>query len=205
LRRQAGLLSNKVFGELAAFPFHLEQGDRLHANGLSLSIHALGIQKKSVDNTFHYGEIVRVVMQNGVEIQVVPPATGKARILVVDDEMAVAMMIVFLMTRAGCAVEAALTAEQALQRAQAETFDLISLDIGMPNVNGFELYQHLRRIPHARVTPVIFVTGRASDEDRKHALNLGAVDYITKPFDTFDFVTRLLSHVRQAEEISASD
>jgi CheY-like chemotaxis protein len=194
LRRKAGLLGNEVFGELAAFPFRLEQGDRLHANGLGLSIHAQGIQKKSVDNTFHYGEIVRVVMQNCVEIQVVPPATGKARILVVDDQIAVAMMIVFLLTRAGCQAEAALNAEQALRRAQTGPFDLISLDIGMP-VNGFELCQRLKQIPHLKETPVIFVSGNISEEDQQRAFLLGAVDYITKPFDAQKFVPRILSHV----------
>jgi DNA-binding response OmpR family regulator len=92
-----------------------------------------------------------------------------------------------------------------MRLAQTHVFDLITLDISMPNLSGFELHQRLRRIPHMGATPVIFVTGRASEEDRQHALNLGAVDYITKPFDTFDFVPRLLSHVRKAEEVSASD
>ena len=124
--------------------------------------------------------------------------TDKPRILVVDDQIAVAMMMVFILSRAGCQAEAALNAEQALQRAQTESFDLLTLDIGMPGRNGFQLFQCLKEIPHLRETPVIFVTGQATTEDRQRALDLGAVDFIEKPFDAREFISRILSHLEES-------
>jgi CheY-like chemotaxis protein len=121
--------------------------------------------------------------------------TDKIKILVVDDQMAVALMIVFLLTRVGCQAEAALDAEKALRLAQTQMFDLITLDVDMPGVNGFELFRHLKQIPHLKETPVVFVSGNATIENQQHALDLGAADFIEKPFDTQDFLSRILSLV----------
>ena len=103
--------------------------------------------------------------------------TDKIKILVVDDQMAVALMIVFLLTRVGCQAEAALDAEKALRLAQTQMFDLITLDVDMPGVNGFELFRHLKQIPHLKETPVVFVSGNATIENQQHALDLGAADF----------------------------
>ena len=84
----------------------------------------------------------------------------KAKILVVDDQMAVLTMLRFLLTRAGCETEGALDAEKALRLAQAEAFDLITLDVELPGANGFVIYQRLRKIPHVKDTPICFVSGR---------------------------------------------
>jgi CheY-like chemotaxis protein len=119
----------------------------------------------------------------------------KTKILVVDDQMAVALMMVFLLTRTGCDAQTALNAEKALQLAQTEMFDLITLDVEMHGINGFELFQRLKQIPHLRETPVVFVSGRATIENQQHALDLGAADFIEKPFDTQDFLSRILSLV----------
>jgi CheY-like chemotaxis protein len=120
----------------------------------------------------------------------------KKRILVVDDQIAVAMMMVFLLTRAGCQAEAALTTEQALRRAQAEPFDLITIDIGMPGLDGFQLFGRLKEIAQLKEIPVIFVTGQAANEDRRRAVEMGAADFIEKPFDGNDFISRILSKVK---------
>jgi len=149
-----------------------------------------------VDSTFHYGEIVSV-MQNSVEVQGAPPiATSKAKILVVDDQMAVAMMMAFLLTRAGCEAKTALNVEKALRLAQTEVFDLITLDVEMPGLNGFELFKCLKKIPHLAKIPIVFISGRATIENQQYALDeLGAADFIEKPFDTKDFLSRILSLV----------
>ena len=132
-------------------------------------------------------------MQNGAEVQIAPPiAAGKAKILVVDDEMSVALMMAFLLTRVGCEAQTALSAEKALRLAQTEMFDLITLDVDMP-VSGFELFQTLKRIPHLRETPVVFVSGNATIENQQRGLDLGAADFIEKPFGASDFVSRILS------------
>lgn len=121
--------------------------------------------------------------------------TDKIKILVVDDEMPVAMMMAFLLTRAGCETKTALSVEKALRLAQAERFDLITLDLDMPDINGFELFQRLKQIPHLTETPMIFVSGRATIENQQYALDvLGAADFIEKPFGV-EFAPRILSHI----------
>ncbi len=125
-------------------------------------------------------------------------ASPKAKILVVDDQMAVALMMVFLLTRAGCETEVATNAEKALRLAQAGVFDLITLDVGMPDLDGFRLFQKLKLIPPLKETPVVFVSGNATIENQQHALDLGAADFIEKPFDSQDFLARILSLVEEA-------
>jgi CheY-like chemotaxis protein len=122
--------------------------------------------------------------------------TDKIKILVVDDQMAVALMMVFLLTRAGCEAQSALSTEKALRLAQTEVFDLITLDVEMPGINGFELFQRLKQIPHLRETPFVFVSGNSTIENQQHALELGATDFIEKPFDSLEFVSRILSHIK---------
>ena len=120
--------------------------------------------------------------------------TDKKKILVVDDQMAVSTMMRFLLTRAGCETQGALSAEKALRLAQTEVFDLITLDVDMPGLNGFELFKRLKQIPHLAGTPNVFVSGRATIENQQYALGeLGAADFIEKPFDTQDFLSRILS------------
>jgi putative two-component system response regulator len=119
----------------------------------------------------------------------------KVKILVVDDQIAVAAMIRFLLTRVGCETQGALDAKTALRLAQTQVFDLITLDLEMPGLNGFELFKRLKEIPHLAETPMIFVSGRATIENQQYALgDLGAADFIEKPFDTKDFLFRILSH-----------
>jgi len=123
--------------------------------------------------------------------------TAKVKVLVVDDQMAVALMMVFLLTQAGCEVQTALDAKKALQLAQTQEFDLITLDVELPGTSGFEIYQRLREIPHLKGTPICFVSGRPTMENMQRAFDLGAADFIEKPFDTQDFLSRILSLVEE--------
>ena len=118
------------------------------------------------------------------------------KILVVDDQMAVALTMVFLLTRAGCDAQTALDAEKALRLAQTGTFDLITLDVDMPGINGFELFLRLKQIPHLAETPIVFVSGNSTIENQQRGLDLGATDFIEKPFDSLEFVSRILSHIK---------
>ena len=122
---------------------------------------------------------------------------NKVKILVVDDQMAVLTMLRFLLTRAGCETQGALNAEKALRLAQAEAFDLITLDIGIPDLDGFRLFQKLRLIPHLKETPMVFVSGNSTMENIQRAFELGAADFIEKPFETQDFLSRILSLVEE--------
>lgn len=131
--------------------------------------------------------------------------TGKIRILVVDDEIAVATMMVYILTKAGCQADAALSAEQALRRVQTKSFDLITVDIGMPGMDGFGLVQRLKGIARLGQTPFVFVTGLATIENRERAFALGAADFIEKPFDIREFVARIRSVVTRTASIACMD
>ena len=109
-------------------------------------------------------------------------------------------MMIFLLARAGCETEVATTGTNAMQKVQDGNFDLITLDADLPGgISGFEVCRRLKENPFFQ-TPIVFVSGRCCIEDLQHGLDVGAADYITKPFETFEFAPRLLSHVRQAKE-----
>jgi DNA-binding response OmpR family regulator len=120
----------------------------------------------------------------------------KAKILIVEDESPVAVTMSFLLTRAGCETEMASTRDEAIQMAQCSRFDLITLDVSMPNCSDFDLCAEIKQDPHLCHIPVVFVSGRCSLEDQQRGLDVGAVDYITKPFGANEFVPRLLSHIK---------
>jgi len=124
---------------------------------------------------------------------------AKAKILIVEDQTAVAMMMVYLLTRADCETEVAATGKRAFQLAEEGNFDLITLDVDLPDGNGFNLCSCLKQHPRLCHTPVVFVSGRSCLEDQQHGLDVGAADYITKPFETFEFAPRLLSHIKTLE------
>jgi putative two-component system response regulator len=125
----------------------------------------------------------------------------KARILIVEDDIPIAMMMVFLLARADCETKLATTGKKAVLMAEEGNFDLITLDVDLPDGNGFKLCSHLIENPRLRDTAIVFVSARSCLEDQQHGLDVGAADYITKPFETFEFVPRLLSHVRQTKEV----
>jgi len=120
----------------------------------------------------------------------------KARILIVEDQTAVAMMMVYLLTQAGCETEVAATGKKAMQLAAEGNFDLITLDVDLPDANGFTLCSRLKGNPCLCDTPIVFVSGRLCEQDVQRGLEVGAVDYITKTFETLEFAPRLLSHIK---------
>jgi sigma-B regulation protein RsbU (phosphoserine phosphatase) len=122
------------------------------------------------------------------------------KILIVEDDMPVAMMMVYLLNRVGCETEVAGTGQKAMQMAETGNFDLITLDVDLPDGNGFEICSRLKQNTRLCDTPIVFVSGRPCEQDVRRGLESGAVDYITKPFDALDFAPRLLSHIRQVKE-----
>jgi len=121
---------------------------------------------------------------------------AKRRILLIEDEPAVSMMMAHVLTRAGCRVVTAWDAAKGMALAQTGDFDLITLDVDLPGMSGFEICRRIKDDVRSRHTPVVFVSGRASEKDSRHGLELGAVDYITKPFEATDFIFRIISHAR---------
>ena len=124
----------------------------------------------------------------------------KIKILVVEDEMPVALMMTFLLTRVGYDVTNAHNGHEGIRLATSYKFDLITLDVDLPDIKGFEICRELKQRHISHRTPIIFVTGRPHDEDRQLAFELGAVDYIEKPFEMSDFIFRIATHARKSRE-----
>jgi two-component system, OmpR family, response regulator len=115
-------------------------------------------------------------------------------ILIVEDDEPVAVMMVQILSQAGCNVLAVHTGKRGLELALENCFDLIALDVGLPDVSGFDICRELKQRHISRNTPVVFVSGQSDQQNMRRGLKLGAVDYIEKPFGP-EFVPRLLSHV----------
>jgi DNA-binding response OmpR family regulator len=139
-------------------------------------------------------------MRNGLETKIEPQKAGKARILVVEDEMPVALMMTFLLTRAGFDVTTVPNGMKGIELATTTGFDLITLDVDLPDMKGFAICRELKQRHISHRTPIVFVTGRPYEEDRQRAFELGAVDYIEKPFDATDFISRIHSHAKAKDD-----
>ena len=122
----------------------------------------------------------------------------KPKILVVEDQADVLATMLCLLKRAGCETAGAKTGAEAMQLAKTGKFDLITSDIDLPDTNGLELCRRLKQDSQLQQIPVIFVSARLCEENRQHCFELGAADYIVKPFDTFVFVSRIFSHLKSA-------
>jgi putative two-component system response regulator len=124
----------------------------------------------------------------------------KARIFIVEDDTPAAMMMVHVLSRASCDALVANTGVRGIELAQENKFDLIVLNIDLPDISGFEICSELKQRHLSRHTPIVFISGQPCEKNRQHGLDLGAVDYITKPFDAGDFTSRILSHIKTEDE-----
>ena len=118
------------------------------------------------------------------------------KILVVDDDVDLLDLTGYALRRDGFTVVQAVDGEQALQRWERETPDLVLLDANMPKMNGFEV---CRRIRQASTTPVIMLTARDDEEDILQGLELGADDYVTKPFSAKQLIARIRAVIRRCQ------
>ncbi|QES09553.1 DNA-binding response regulator [Streptomyces venezuelae] len=123
-----------------------------------------------------------------------------ARILVVDDDPTVAEVVTGYLERAGCAVEHAADGPEALRRAAERWPDLIVLDLMLPGLDGLEVCRRLRA---TGPVPVIMLTARGDQEDRITGLEVGADDYVTKPFSPRELVLRVESVLRRTRTTAA--
>ncbi|WP_328830511.1 response regulator transcription factor [Streptomyces sp. NBC_00252] len=124
-----------------------------------------------------------------------PGGIGGARVLVVDDDPTVAEVVSGYLDRAGYIVERAEDGPQALARADAHWPDLVVLDLMLPGMDGLEVCRRMRgRGP----VPVIMLTARGDEDDRILGLEVGADDYVTKPFSPRELVLRVDSVLRRS-------
>ncbi len=112
-------------------------------------------------------------------------------ILSVDDEEDVTDLVRFHLTRAGCNVITAATGREAIDLVQQRHPDLILLDLMLPDIDGFGVCEILRRRPDTAAIPVVILTAWATTDARSLGLDLGALDYLTKPFSPKELVERV--------------
>lgn len=112
-------------------------------------------------------------------------------ILAVDDERDVTDLVAFQLTRAGCMVLTASNGRQALACVQDRRPDLIILDLMLPDIDGFGVCEILRRQASTATIPILILTAWATSDARHLGLELGALDYVTKPFSPRHLVGRV--------------
>ncbi len=124
---------------------------------------------------------IALVGSNQVAISVPEKVFGSARILVVDDNEINCEVIQHMLEERGYTVESELSGRGALERLKVKSFDMVLLDMMMPEMSGEDVIRTLRADPMLREIPIILITARASDDDRIFGLSLGADDYLAKP------------------------
>lgn len=114
-----------------------------------------------------------------------------ARILIIEDEKAISNLIKINLQLVGHECSQAFDGEEGIDEALKNKYDLVILDIMLPKYSGFEIIKYIED------TPVIFVTAKASTQDKIKGFRLGADDYIAKPFDIYELVARVKAHLRR--------
>jgi two-component system copper resistance phosphate regulon response regulator CusR len=129
-------------------------------------------------------------------------STAKIRVLLVEDEKKLARAIARQLERAGYEVCLAFEGQSALESITTREIQLIVLDINLPDISGIDVLQQLRARSYN--TPVLFLTARDGLKDKINGLNLGADDYITKPFDSSELLSRMQAILRRSGAIRVS-
>jgi DNA-binding response OmpR family regulator len=122
----------------------------------------------------------------------------KPKILVVDDEPDVIELVAFNLRSAGFDITSAENGEEALRKARLCAPDLVILDLMLPEVDGIDVCKMMRRDPVTAKVPIIMLTAKAAEIDRVLGLEMGADDYVTKPFSPRELVLRVKNLVKRA-------
>jgi len=128
------------------------------------------------------------------------PSASAFRVLVVEDESDIAALVAYHFTRAGFRVETVGDGGEALRSIGRERPDLVVLDRMLPGLSGDEVLERLKTEPETRNVPVLMLTARTEQEDRIEGLELGADDYLTKPFSPRELVLRAQAILRRVRE-----
>jgi len=123
------------------------------------------------------------------------------KVLVVDDEAVLVETIAYNLEQAGYEVITAADGASALQAAQRETPDLVILDIMLPEMDGLEVCRQMRRESNTATTPIVMLTAKGDEIDKVVGLEVGADDYITKPFGRRELLARVRALLRRADYV----
>lgn len=123
------------------------------------------------------------------------------RVLVAEDDPAILRGLTDNLRRQGYEVDAAADGESALALAQSQQFDALVVDVMLPRMSGFELCQRLRE--EGNRVPILLLTARSEERDRVYGLDIGADDYITKPFSLLELLARVRALIRRAKDDAA--
>lgn len=118
-----------------------------------------------------------------------------ARLLLVEDDEAMARGLTALLASQGFAIDHVTTGQDAIEWARSDTYDALLLDVGLPDINGFEVLRVLRK--QGIAFPVLIITARDAVSDRVSGLDGGADDYLTKPFDDRELFARIRALLRR--------
>jgi DNA-binding response OmpR family regulator len=124
---------------------------------------------------------------------------GSTRILLIDDEQSVQTLLSYPLRKDGYQVVSALDGREALQRFGESRFDLVILDLMLPKLDGVEVCRQLRRRSQV---PIIMLTAKGSETDKVAGLEVGADDYITKPFSMREFRSRVKAALRRSRMVT---
>ena len=127
----------------------------------------------------------------------------KMKILVVDDELDICAILKFNLEKAGFEVFTAQSAEDALEK-DMNSYDLLLLDVMMEGMSGFDLAKMLKQKPQTKDIPIIFITAKDTADDAVNGLDLGADDYISKPFSIKEVISRVKAVLRRTRSDSTS-
>ena len=127
---------------------------------------------------------------------------SQVRILIVEDDAALASGIARILEGEGHAVDVMASGEHAVMGTRQERFDMLILDVGLPGIDGFEVLRRLRS--KGGTVPVLMLTARDEVGDRVHGLELGADDYLPKPFAKAELVARVRALLRRAQARATS-
>ena len=121
------------------------------------------------------------------------------KILIIEDEVSISDIVKFNLLKEGYEVETAYDGEEGLRKALGSDFDLILLDIMLPKMDGFQV---CRKIRETHSVPIIMVTAKEEEVDKVLGLELGADDYLTKPFGMRELIARVKANIRRTEFLS---
>jgi DNA-binding response OmpR family regulator len=124
-----------------------------------------------------------------------PPAETRYDILIIEDDAQIAQLVAAELRDAACAVDWAADGERGLEKFGTGTVDLVVLDLNLPGIDGLEVCRRIRAVD--RLTPILMLTARTTKQDIVRGLELGADEYLTKPFSTLELVARIRALFRR--------